>query len=248
MNNLLFPTDFSVTTDAPLAWARLFAKKTGATITLLHVYQPIVPDTTLPSIADPGAGIGVGAPVTMELEDISRRNLDELATRLQAEGFPVQSDWRVGSVEDEIIDAAKQYNADLIVMGRTDVSTFFDRLSGSSVSDVVDKVRCPVLVVPTPDQDADNVTYPVDVKSIAYAMQPQTQQSDVARQTGSLVDAFDATLMILTEEQMEHTLADLIVMELYPQTGFIDKLLHPNRTTALIAKSDVPVLIYHQPE
>jgi nucleotide-binding universal stress UspA family protein len=250
MTNLLFPTDFSVTTNAPLAWARLFARKTGATITLLHVYQPIIPDTTLPSIADPGVGTGIGggAPVTMELEDISRQNLNELGIMLQAEGFSVQSDWRVGSVEDEIIDAAKQYDADLIVMGRTDVSTFFDRLSGSSVSDVVDKVRCPVLVVPIPDQDADKATYPVEVKSIAYAMQPKTTQSDVAKQTDSLVDSFDATLMILTEEQMENTLADLIVMELYPQTGFIDKLIHPNRTTALIAKSDVPVLVYHKPE
>ncbi len=247
MNTLLFPTDFTTTTEAPLAWARLFARKTGATITLLHVYQPIVPDTTLPSVADPGAGIAVNTPASLELETISRQNLEALATSLQSEGFSVDADWRVGSVEDEIIDAAKQYRADLIVMGRSDLSTFFDRLSGTSVSDVVDNVRCPVLVVPTPDESG-KATYPAEIKSIAYAMQPQTQQSDVARQTDSLVNAFDATLMILTEEQMKHTLADLIVMELYPQTGFLDKLFHPNYAAALITKSDVPVLVYHQPD
>ena len=248
MNTLLFPTDFATTTDAPLAWVRLFARKTGATITLLHVYQPIVPDTTLPSVADPAAGIGVSTPASLELETISRQNLDALAMSLQGEGFSVESEWRVGSVEDEIIDAARQYNADLIVMGRSDLSTFFDRLSGTSVSDVVDKVRCPVLVVPTPDADSSKATYPAEVKSIAYAMQPQTQQSDVAKQTSSLVDAFDATLMVLTEEQMKDTLADLIVMELYPQTGFLDKLFHPSYAAALITKSDVPVLVYHQPD
>ncbi len=247
MNTLLFPTDFATNTQAPLAWVRLFAQKTGATVILLHVYQPIVPDTTLPSVADPAAGIGVSTPASLELETISRQNLEALGMSLRNEGFSVNADWRVGSVEDEIIEAAKQYSADLIVMGRSDLSTFFDRLSGTSVSDVVDKVRCPVLVVPTPDESS-KATYPTEVKSIAYAMQPQTQQSDVAKQTDSLVDAFDATLMILTEEQMKNTLADLIVMELYAQTGFLDKLFHPNYAAALITKSDVPVLVYHQPD
>jgi nucleotide-binding universal stress UspA family protein len=35
---------------------------------------------------------------------------------------------------------------------------------------------------------------------------------------------------------------------LYPQTGFLDKLFHPSYAAALITKSDVPVLVYHQPD
>ena len=69
MTNLLFPTDFSTNNVAVLTWVRLFARKTGATITLLHVYQPMVADTTLPTIGD----IGVGIAASQEVEEISRR-------------------------------------------------------------------------------------------------------------------------------------------------------------------------------
>ncbi|GAB3569935.1 hypothetical protein GCM10027578_25290 [Spirosoma luteolum] len=244
MTNLLFPTDFSMNTSAPLAWARLFAFKTGATITLLHVYQPMLPDTTLPTATDPGLGMTA----SLELEDISRRHLTDLADQLHQEGLSVRADWRIGSVEDEIIQAAQDHSADLIVMGRSALNTFFDRLAGSSVTDVASAATCPVLVVPTPDDDATQAVLPVQVHTIGYAMQPKTNLSDVSIQTDSLVEAFGATLQVLTEDQLDHHTADLLVMELYPQGGFLDKLIHPNRTAALVEKSTVPVLVYHQPK
>ncbi|GAB3543491.1 universal stress protein [Spirosoma fluminis] len=241
MTNLLFPTDFSTNTNAALDWVRLFARKTGATITLLHVYQPMVPDSTLPTLGDPGMGITA----SREVEDISRRRLNELAATLQAEGLSVQTEWRAGGTENEILDAAKEYAADLIIMGRSDLSTFFDRLAGSAVSDVASDALCPVLIVPTSPEGG--AIRPAQVRTIAYAMQPRTTRSDVSAQTDSLVNAFDAELSVLTDDQIDNAHADLIVMELYPQPGFLDKLLHPNRTAALVEKSSVPVLIYHKP-
>lgn len=242
MTNLLFPTDFLTNNTAALDWVRLFARKTGATITLLHVYQPMVADTTLPTLGDPGLGIVA----SQEIEEISRQRLDRLGAELQAERFSVQTNWRIGSVDDEILAAATEFSADLIVMGRNNLSTFFDRLAGSAVSDVAEKAVCPVLIIPT-THDGQAVR-PAQVRTIAYAMQARTQQSDVSAQTDSLVEAFDAELTILTEDQLDNPPVDLIVMELYPQAGFLDNLLHPNHTAALVGKSDVPVLVYHQPE
>ena len=242
MTNLLFPTDFSINTSALLDWVRLFARKTGATITLLHVYQPMIPDSTLPTVGD----VGLGVMASQEVETISRHRLTELANQLMAEGLSAQTDWRIGSADDEILEAARQHAADLIVMGRSDLSTFFDRLAGSAVTDVAEGAICPVLIIPT-TPDVEPVR-PVQVRSIAYAMQPKTTRSDVAAQTDPLIEAFEATLIVLTDDQIEHTTADLIVMELYPQGGFLDNLLHPNHTAALIQKSTVPVLIYHQPK
>lgn len=241
MTNLLFPTDFSTNATHALNWARLFARKTGATITLLHAYQPIIPDTTLPNLGDPG----VGVTASLEVEQISRERLAQLVADLQSEGLSVQADWRIGSVEDEILDAARQLPADLIVMGRSNLSTFFDRLAGSAVTDVANQALCPVLVVPNADE-LDGLR-PAQVRTIAYAMQPRTTQADVTAQTDSLLNAFDAQLVVLTEDQLERPAADLIVMQLYPQAGFLDNLLHPNRTTALVEKADVPVLVYHTP-
>ncbi|GAB3711410.1 hypothetical protein GCM10027592_48950 [Spirosoma flavus] len=240
MTNLLFPTDFSNSTDAALDWARLFAHKTGATITLLHVQQPIIPDTTLPTIADPGMGVIVA----QEVEDISRQRLEILATTLRAEGLSVTTEWRLGAVEDEILDAALLFSADLIVMGRSDLSTFFARLAGSAVTDVADEARCPVLIIPMTEEGKS--IRPVQVHTIAYAMQSQTTQDVVTTQTESLVEAFDAELTVLTEDQLDNVHADLIVMQLYPKTGFLDEWLHPNHVSKLIEKSEVPVLVYHE--
>lgn len=244
MTNLLFPTDFSSDNSSALSWARLFARKTGATITLLHVFQPMIPDSTLPTIGDPGLGIAA----SQEIETISRDRLTELAAELQEQGLSVQTDWRIGTADDEILDVARTMPADLIVMGRTNTSSFFDRLAGSAVTDVANEAGCPVLIVPSPTDGDNPVSVPAQVRTIAYAMQPRTTQSDVSAQTDSLVEAFDAHLTVLTDDKLDNVAADLIVMQLYPQSGFLDNLLHPNRTTALIAKSDVPVLVYHTPK
>ncbi|GAB3808326.1 hypothetical protein GCM10028819_47160 [Spirosoma humi] len=240
MTNLLFPTDFSNQTTAALDWVRLFARKTGATITLLHVYQPMIPDSTLPTVGDPGLGIMA----SQEIEEISRQQINELGAKLQAEGLSVAVEWRIGAVDDGILEVAKERAADLIVMGRSDLSTFFDRLAGSAVTDVADEARCPVLIVPT-TADGQSIR-PAQVHTIAYAMQAQTTQAQVTFQTESLVNAFDAQLVILTEDKLDTIHADLIVMELSPKAGFLDNLFHPNHTTALIEKSDIPVLVYHE--
>ena len=242
MTNLLFPTDFSASNAAALDWVRLFAHKTGATVTLLHAYMPMIPDSTFPAIGD----TGLGMMASQEVEDISRQRLGTLADELRTEGLSVLVDWRIGSVEDSILDAAKDHSADLIVMGRSDLSTFFDRLAGTSVTEVADEARCPVLIVPTTPEG--HAIRPAQVHTIAYAMQPQTTNALVTFQTESLVSAFDAKLVILTEDQIDSTHADLIVMQLYPQAGFLDKLFHPNHTAALVQKSDVPVLVYHEKE
>ena len=240
MTNLLFPTDFSTTTTTALDWVRFFARKTGATITLLHVYQPMIPDSTLPTIGDPGLGVMA----SQEIEDISRQQLGVLATELRKEGLPIRVDWRVGSVEDSILDAARDHSADLIVMGRSDLSTFFDRLAGSAVTEVADEARCPVLIVPTTPEG--KTIRPAQIHKIVYAMQPQTTQGIITFQTESLIKAFDAELDVVTEDQLDNVQADLIVMQLYPKAGFLDSLLHPNHVAQLVEKSNVPVLVYHQ--
>ena len=239
MTNLLFPTDFSANNTAALDWVRLFAHKTGATITLLHVYQPMIPDSTLPTIGDPGLGLMA----SHEIEDIGRQRLEKLASQLSSEGLVVEAEWRIGTVDDSILEVARERSADLIVMGRSELNTFFDRLAGSAVTDVAGDAKCPVLIVPTLPESH---VRPAQVRTIAYAMQAQTTQSLVTFQTESLVKAFDAELVILTEDQLESAHPDLIVMQLYPKSGFLDGLLHPNHTTALIKKSEVPVLVYHE--
>lgn len=239
MKNLLFPTDFSAHTAPALDWVRLIAHKTGAIVSLLHVFQPMIPDTSLPGLNDPGLGLLA----SQELEDISRERLGKLADELRAEGLTVEVEWSIGLVDDSILEAAKERATDLIVMGRSDLSSFFDRLAGSAVSEVAEEAPCPVLIVPVPDNGV--AIRPAQVHTIAYAMQADTTSAQVARQTDSLVSAFGAELLFLTEDQLKTTHADLIVMELHHPSGFLDGIFHPNRLAKLIEQSEVPVLVYH---
>ena len=184
MKTILFTTDFTQSGSNALDWAKLIAQQYKATLNLVHVYSPAIPATPFGGM---GEDMAMTAPIT---EDLSRNQLTELATRLESEGIPVQSDWRVGGVDDEIQRAAQETQADLIVTGRRDLSSFFDRLSGSTATDVARGASCPVLVVP-----AATAGHPAQLQTIAFATQLEGNDShavgaalEFARQFGAALN------------------------------------------------------------
>ena len=191
MKHILFPTDFSSSSSQALDWARFLAKRYTATLVLVHVYQPPLPDTTLPTIGD----LGVGMAASYDVEHIGQKKLSELADQLRQEGLAIETDWRIGQVENEILDAAKAFSADLIITGRHDISTFFDRLAGSAATDVALDAACPVLVVPAPHDDA--TAKPAQVREIVYATQLQFDERNTLSQVVELAHVFDAKLHFL---------------------------------------------------
>ncbi len=191
MKTILFPTDFTNTSHHALAWAKFFAHKHHAAIVVLHVYQPSPPDSTLPTMGD----LGIGAVASVELEQIGRENLANYVTQLQAEGFTVDTDWRIGNIEDEIVNAANDHNADLIVTGRSELTGFFDRLVGSAATDVARAATCPVLVVPNANDEQAN--QPVQVKQIVYATQLEFDERSMMAQALRVAQTFRADLHLV---------------------------------------------------
>ncbi|TAE23687.1 MAG: universal stress protein [Cytophagales bacterium] len=191
MQTILFPTDFSANAQRALEWAKLFARQYGATIVVLHVHQPPMSDATLPTIGD----LGMGAMASVELEEIGRENVGKLVQQLQNEGFRAESDWRLGNVEDEIVHTANERDVDLIVTGRSELSGFFDRLIGSSATDVARSATCPVLVVPNPSDEQP--LGPVKLRHILYATQLEFDESDSMRQTLAVANAFEAGIQFI---------------------------------------------------
>ena len=169
----------------------MLAKKYGSTLILLHVHQPPLPDTTLPTIGD----LGVGIAASQDIEQIGREQLENLVEQLQKEGLSVEADWRMGGVEDEILSAARDVNADLIITGRHDLSTFFDWLAGSAATDVALDASCPVLVVPAPVND--ETPKPAQLKEIVYATQLEFDERDVLQQLSRLTADFGGRLHFL---------------------------------------------------
>jgi nucleotide-binding universal stress UspA family protein len=77
----------------------------------------------------------------------TRQWLATLEAQAQAAGIEVSWDWRGGEVGPQICDIAKQYEADLIVIGRRGRGRLQTALLGSVSNYVLHHAHCSVLVV-----------------------------------------------------------------------------------------------------
>lgn len=139
---ILVPTNFLPHSASALRYARMFGRRFGANITLLHVVEPIV------RAADYGYGTVTTCCPNPHLEKNAETRLRGLAKRAS----PAGSRWgilvRTGIAESEIPKAAREIDADLIVMGASENHYPSQAAIGSTAVQVVGQAPCPVLVVP----------------------------------------------------------------------------------------------------
>jgi nucleotide-binding universal stress UspA family protein len=149
VRQLLVPIDFSPCSDAASTYAELFALAWGATIDLLHVWQP-------PSMLPPGLLVisPVAAAAGVTLEDLVRTRVDkELHARraaLASRGIEARIRLSVGHPAQEILELARLERFDLIILGthgRTALSHLF---LGGVTEKVMRHLPCPVLTVRAP--------------------------------------------------------------------------------------------------
>ena len=138
---ILVPTDFSPTSDAALEYARALARKFGASLHLLHVFEDpvlmgaVTPESYVPEAPETRAAVMKGA---QERLDHRLRPSD----RLSATGEIV-----MGSPARAVTDYAARSAIDLIVMGTHGREGIAHLLLGSIAERVVRTAPCPVLTV-----------------------------------------------------------------------------------------------------
>jgi nucleotide-binding universal stress UspA family protein len=141
IKTILFPTDFSNGARAAMDHAISLAKDYDAKLILLNVIQDIsIAEWYIPSslsVSDLIEDIQKSAVQEMDkwLAEVSRQVKD--AEKLVARGVPFV----------EIIQTAKDRNADLIVIGTHGRTGIDHMLFGSTAEKVVRKASCPVLTV-----------------------------------------------------------------------------------------------------
>ncbi|CAN5644484.1 universal stress protein [soil metagenome] len=130
-SRILVPTDFSGSADAALALARSHFPE--AQRCLLHVVDPQrLASSAMSSVSAGDDRRALEAAVTAQLEELA----------IEGEGCAV----RVGPAAETILEKARAWDADLIVMGthgRTGIAHF---LNGSVAEQVVRHARRPVLI------------------------------------------------------------------------------------------------------
>lgn len=125
------------------------ARKLYAEVALVHINEiPIATNITGdPLLGDPGI-------IVPNILDIQKENSKKLFTKLKEEfslGLEVKEYIMDGNISDEVIHAAEDFEASLIVLGthsRTGLSHF---ISGSIAEKISRHSVCPVLIVPLKD-------------------------------------------------------------------------------------------------
>ncbi|MEX1010025.1 MAG: universal stress protein [Chthoniobacterales bacterium] len=146
MIRVLVPVDFSDTQGRLLAAAEAEAKIRGASLVLLHVIEPAAEVAGFET--DPEMmRLRIGQDLEAE-QRIEGERIKELAKGVEGRGFSCETVVKFGLPADEIITAAAECGADLLVMGSHGHGALYHLFTGSVVTGVLKRVDRPVLVVP----------------------------------------------------------------------------------------------------
>jgi len=134
--------DSSYSQEALRAVAAQFRPQ-NTSVRILHVLQPI-------AISAPPQMAAQYAPELEALGKEGRDLVERAAAQLRAEGFAVEATVAKGDIRLKIIDSAKEWNADLIVVGSHGRTGIPRLLLGSVAEFVARNAPCSVEIVRTP--------------------------------------------------------------------------------------------------
>lgn len=141
IQTILHPTDFSDTSDQALQLAHALARDHKAKLILVTVAAP-PPPPAMPPLPDLPY---ISETVSTEFLESARRQLAPLASRIT--DVPVETQVLTGLPGVAIVSAARDWNADLIVMGSHGRTGIGRLLMGSIAEHVLRHATCPVLTI-----------------------------------------------------------------------------------------------------
>lgn len=186
--HILCPFDFSAVSAQALSQASILAQRTGARLTVLHVFLSVMPPTAVDSIDEAA------------LQAIEPTALDELHSKLvsacEARVHPdVDRDLVVvgGAPVPVVLDYAAVNAVDLIVMGTHGTSGFQHLLLGSVTEKVLRKAACPVLTVPPRAGDGPVAAFRHAVCAVDFS----DSSRQAARSAAAMVEGAGAKVTLL---------------------------------------------------
>jgi nucleotide-binding universal stress UspA family protein len=138
MQTILVPIDFSPVSRNAAVYAAELARLFNARLVLFHAYMLPTPVSEVPYVM-----------VTAdEMQGENEAHVKKEASQLQST-YGVEVEWlvRIGIASDEIKALTKERPIDLIAMGMKGAGGL-DKIVGSTTTNVLRKVKTPVLIVP----------------------------------------------------------------------------------------------------
>jgi len=181
-NNIFFPTDFSKNAQRALPFAAKIASRTGSKLTLFHASQSALdfaPDfEQQKEKAISEAGQQFDALVAELKKNDDFKDL-EISTVLQS-GHPT-----VG-----LLAKAREYGADMIVMGTKGATGNRNVVFGSVAASIINKSDIPVLAVPPGSS-------PEDLKHITFTTDYHEGDLQALQQTADFAELFKSSVDVI---------------------------------------------------
>lgn len=141
MKKILVPTDFSPNAERAIDYAVQIAKLNQATIYLIHACDHL--DTLYMEGAIPKAEYN------KTIADEAFNNLEILRRSIEEpEQVLVNIQLYSGPINDTILVAAEEHQADLVIMGTLGVSGLKEKIFGSKTASIISNSKIPVLAIP----------------------------------------------------------------------------------------------------
>ncbi len=145
VKSVLVPTDFSENSKVALPYAVDLARRYGAKLVVLHVFDE---DLLTPIFYEVG---GSAEEYFNRLRERFQAAVDDFLDGVDTEGLEVEAQLTSGTPFVEIIRFARDNGVDLIVMGTHGRTGIAHALLGSVAEKVIRKAPCPVMVVRHPE-------------------------------------------------------------------------------------------------
>jgi len=148
MKRILVPTDFSSNAQDAFEYAIKFLNGQAAEIQILHVVRPVMVDTLDSAM--------INARATEIIVEQSQKNMDTLKaiqlnkdSAILADNITLKTKVSIGVAADEIVGQAKDFKADLIIMGTQGSNhTLVDKILGTVSTKLISTTPCPMILVP----------------------------------------------------------------------------------------------------
>lgn len=141
MKKILVPTDFSPNSKKAIQYAAEIASTTGAAICIVHIMDI--------AAAVMSEAIVMQGSLDKEMIADAEKQLGELVSSTkQVTNGQVESKMVTGLVVDGILEAARETNADMIILGTLGDAGMQEKIFGSITAKVIGRADMPVLAVP----------------------------------------------------------------------------------------------------
>lgn len=183
MNRILVPTDFSEQAENALKVAAMLARKYNAEIYLLHMME--IPMQQI----DPGTSVS-DVPEALFFMKLAHKKFEDLIESDYLEGLTVHETVKADITFNEIKDACKEFDIDLIVMGSHGASGLKEMFIGSNAEKVVRTSDVPVLVI-------KNQHASFNIRNFVFASDFKNDNKKTYEQAVKFAELFDARIHLL---------------------------------------------------